>query len=409
MNTVVRKLLGVSSIVVEELELEEEGLVIHLRPRSGKPRCGKCGHRCPGYDRSPRRRWRHLALGRWPFWLEYTPRRVHCRRCGVTVEQVPWAVHGSRFTKEFEEMTAYLTQRMDRTAVRLLMGIDWRTVGTIVTRIVKERLDPHRLENLYVIGVDEISFRRHHNYITVVVDHLRKRVVWTGEGKGADTLERFFDALGPERTKQLRTATIDMSPSYISALERHAPQAEIIFDRFHVQRLASVAVDKVRRQQVRELQGTDEGRFIKWSRYALLKNPWNLTGLEKLRLSEVQRHNRPLYRAYLLKETLARALDYFDLGRATKALDEWISWASRSRLKPFVKVAQTIKKYKAGILAYIPGRQTNGFTEGLNNKIRLITRRAYGFHGAESLKAMIHLCCGGITLDPPLPSPTCIP
>ncbi len=409
LNTVIRKLLGVINIVVEDLELVPEGLVIRLRPRTRKPRCGKCGHRCPGYDRSPPRRWRHLALGRWPFWLEYAPRRVECRRCGVTVEQVPWAAHGSRFTREFEEMTAYLAQRMDRTAVCLLMGIDWRTVGTIVARIVQERLDPQRLENLYVIGVDEISFRRHHNYITVVVDHARTRVVWTGEGKSSETLERFFAELGPERSRKIETATIDMSPAYINVLEERAPQAQIVFDRFHVQRLASDAVDEVRREQVRQVKGTDDATWIKGTRFALLKNPWNLTGLERLRLSAVQRRNRSLYRAYLLKETLAKTLDYLQLGRAKKALGQWLSWATRSRLKPFVKLAQTIKRHKDGILAYIPGRQTNGLTEGLNNKTRLITRRAYGFHSAEALEAMIHLCCGGITLNPPLPSPTSTP
>jgi len=306
-------------------------------------------------------------------------------------------------------MTAYLAQRMDRTAVRLLMGIDWRSVGTIVARIVTERLDPQRLENLYVIGVDEISFRRHHNYITVVVDHARKRIVWTGEGKSSETLGRFFTTLGPERSQKIEAATIDMSQAYISVLKERAPQAQIVFDRFHVQRLASDAVDEVRREQVREAKGTEQSAWIKDTRFALLKNPWNLTGIEQLRLSAVQRHNRPLYRAYLLKETLARTLDYLQLGRATKALGQWISWATRSRLKPFVKLAKTINRHKDGILAYIPSRQTNGLTEGLNNKTRLITRRAYGFHSAEALQAMIHLCCGGITLNPPLPSPTSTP
>jgi transposase len=410
LKTVLRKLLGVINIVVEDLELVPEGVVIRLRPRAHKPRCGKCGRRCPGYDRSPSRRWRHLALGRWPFWLEYAPRRVACRRCGgVVVEQVPWAVHGSRFTREFEEMTAYLAQRMDRTAVRLLLGIDWRTVGTIIARVVKERLDPQRLEQLYVIGVDEISFRRHHNYITVVVDHARRRVVWTGEGKSSETLERFFTELGPERSQRITTATIDMSPAFITVLQERAPQAQIVFDRFHVQRLASDAVDEVRREQMRKARGSDQAAWIKGTRFALLKNPWNLTMMERIRLSAEQRHNRPLYRAYLLKETLAKTLDYRQLGRATKSLGQWISWATRSRLKPFMKLAKTIKRYADGILAYIPKRETNGLTEGLNNKTRLITRRAYGFHSARALEAMIHLCCGGISLDPPLPSPTSTP
>lgn len=406
LNTVIRNLLGVINIVVEDLELVNEGVVIHLRPRAHKPRCGRCGRRCPGYDRRPPRRWRHLALGRWPFWLEYAPQRVECSRCGVTVEEVPWAAHGSRFTKEFEEMTAYLAQRMDQTAVRLLMGINWRSVGAIVARVVKERLDPQRLENLYVIGVDEISFRRHHNYITVVVDHARRRVVWTGEGKSSDTLERFFAELGADRSARITTATIDMSQAYITVLQDRAPQAQIIFDRFQVQRLASDAVDEVRREQVRDAKGTDQAGWIKDTRFALLKNPWNLTGMERLRLSAVQQHNRPLYRAYLLKETLAKTLDYLKLGRAKKALGQWLSWAARSRPAPFVKLAKTIKRHKDGILAYIPSRQTNGLTEGLNNKTRLITRRAYGFHSAEALEAMIHLCCGGIALNPPLPSPT---
>jgi transposase len=139
------------------------------------------------------------------------------------------------------------------------------------------------------------------------------------------------------------------------------------------------------------------------------RGQYRLSALERCRLSAVQRHNRPPYRAYLLKEALAKTLDYLQLGRAKKALGEWLAWARRSRLKPFVKLAQTIKRHKDGILAYIPSRQTNGLTEGLNNKTRLITRRAYGFHSAEALEAMIHLCCGGITLHPPIPSPTSTP
>jgi len=337
-----------------------------------------------------------------PIWLEYAPRRVKCRKCGIITEKVPWAAHLSRFTLEFEEMVAYLSQRMDRTAVRTLMGINWRTVGTIVKRIVAERLDPKRLDSLYVIGVDEISFRRNHEYVTVVVDHAKRRVVWTGEGKSADSLKRFFDELGPERAAQIKAVTLDMSAAFISAVRTAAPQAELIFDRFHVQKLAGEALDEVRRSLVRA--GGPLIEFIKKTRWALLKNPWNLTQREGEKLRDVQRTNRPLYRAYLLKETLAKALDYLQPGRAEKALDAWIAWAKRARLAPFVKLAKTVQEHRQGILAYIPQRLTNGLTEGLNNKTRLITRRAYGFHGYNALAAMIHLCCGGIPLDPPLPA-----
>jgi transposase len=402
-STVFRKLLDVTGLVVLTVGFEEEGLVIDVRPRWRKPRCGECGRKRPTYDRSPVRRWRHLALGRTVFWLRYAPRRVSCRTCGVRVEQVPWAAHLSRFTWGLEEMAAYLAQQIDKTAVCKLLDIDWRTVGTIVQRVVADRLDPKRLEELYVIGVDELSFRRHHNYVTVVVDHLKKRVVWTSEGKSADTLKKFFDELGPERTQKLTHVTMDLSAAFISAVDERAPQAQKVYDRFHVQRLASDAVDQVRRAEVRQVAGTEAAHFLKHSRWALLKSPWNMDRREREKLGEVQRTNGRLYRAYLLKESLAQGLDYRQPARAKEHLDDWISWAIRSRLRPFVKLAGTIKKYKDGILAYVRTRLSNGLTEGLNNKTRLITRRAYGFHSADALAAMIHLCCGGITLAPPLP------
>ncbi len=403
LNTVVRRLLGVTHLFVRDIRLAKKGLVVSVRPSWRKPRCGECGRVSPGYDIVPVRQWRHLALGRMMFWLEYTPRRVSCARCGIRVEKVPWAAHNSRFTLDFEELVAYLAQRMDKTAVSTLLGINWRTVGRIIVTVVNERLDPARLDHLRTIGIDEISFRRGHEYVTVVVDHERTRVVWTGDGKSGDTLRQFFDQLGPERTADLRQASVDLSAAYITAIRERAPQAELTYDRFHVQRLASDAVDEVRRAEVRAAGDTEMAAFVKKSRWALLKNPWNLSRTEGEKLREVQRHNCRLYRAYLLKETLAKALDYVQPRRADKALREWINWASHSRLAPFRRAAATVKSHLPGILSYISSRLTNGIVEGLNNKIRLITRRAFGFHSASPLRAMIDLCCGGITLHPPLP------
>ena len=417
-QSVVRKLLGVDQLRVKNVSFDDfRGLVLDVKPSWHYPRCGVCQKKgCPGYDTPARltaegdyvrqpRWWRHLSLGRVCIWLRYTLRRVECPEHGVVTESVPWANHEARFTAEFEELAAYLAQRMDKTAVCTLMGINWRTVGAIVARIVKTRLDPKRLENLYVIGVDEISFRRHHEYVTVVVDHAKRRVVWTGEGKGADTLKKFFDELGEERSKLITDVTLDMSAAYISAVRDRAPQATLNFDRFHVQKLANEALDEVRRAEVREAFG-EEASFIKKARWALLKNPWNLTRKQGQKLREIQQNNRRLYRAYLLKESLARVLDYVQPGRASAALDDWLSWARRSQLKPFIKLAGTVAKHSEGILAYVKSRLTNGLTEGLNNLIRLITRRAFGFHGAPALQAMIQLCCGKIVLNPPLPSPT---
>jgi transposase len=404
LSTVLRRLIGVSGLFVEGARFEEGVLVVGVRPRRRRARCAQCERVSPGYDRLPTRRWRHLGLGRLRIELEYAPQRVKCRHCGgVHVEAVAWAAHGSSFTYEFEELVAYLAQVTDKTQVKELMGISWSTVGSIVQRVVDRKLPADLLRGLRRIGVDEFGYRRRHHYLTVVVDHDRQRVVWTGKGHDSATLKAFFDQLGPERCAKLECVTIDLSGAFIKAVQESAPQAQIVFDRFHVQRLASDALDEVRRQQLRDLRGTDEGRELFRSRFALLKNPWNLSEIEQGRLSAVQRSNAPLYRAYLLKETLAKSLDYLQPARAERSLTDWLSWAARSRLKPFVRAARTVRKHLDGILAYVRERLTNAFVEGMNNRIRMIAHRAFGFHSHIALSAMIFLCCSGIVLDPPLP------
>jgi transposase len=404
-STLLRRTLGVTGLVVEDFAFAEAGLIVRVRPRWSVPRCGECGLRASGYDRAAPRRWRHLGIGRLRIWLEYAPRRVECAKCGVKTEKVPWAAHRSRFTWDFEELVAYLAQVTDQTKVTELLGISWRSVGEIVSRVVARRLDPKRLDGLKRIGIDEFGYRRRHHYLTTVVDHDRRRVVWAAPGRSAETLGRFFAELGLERTRSIETITIDMAGGYMKAIEELAPEAEVVFDRFHVQRLASDALDEVRRSEARDLDAT-AGQAIKHSRYALLKRPWNLERREKEKLSVLQKTNASLYRAYLLKETLAEALDYRQPGHASRAVQDWLGWASRSKLKPFVKAARTIRKHFDGIVAYFQERLTNGIVEGFNNKLRMIARRAFGFHSPKPLIALLHLCCGGIQLDPPLPSPT---
>ncbi len=339
-------------------------------------------------------------------WFVYRPRRVECPVCGVRTEQVPWAAANSRFTWDFEEMVAYLAQLTDKTHVTKLMAISWKAVDVIVERVVARRLDPERLDGLRVIGVDEFSYRKRHKYLTVVVDHQRQRVVWAAKGRSAETLKAFFDLLGPERAKKIEYVTMDMSGGYMKAVEAAVSKDKIVFDRFHVQRLAGDAVDEVRRSMMRLVRGTEEARAIKHTRFVLLKKPSNLTKDEKGRLSEVQRTNRRLYRAYLLKETLASALNYRQPKRADEALRDWLSWASRSKLPAFVKAARTIRSNYDGVLAYVKTRLTNGLVEGINTRLRMVARRAFGFHSARALIAMLFLTNGGIRLNPPLPVPT---
>lgn len=401
-------------VLVRGFEFKLGALVLLVSPSWRKLRCSGCGAIRPGYDRLGSRNWRHLNFGEITVLLRYAPRRVDCPCCGVVVEKVPWSEHAAtRFTTPFEETVAFLTQCTDKTSVKNMYGISWSTVGAIVERVV-ERLRPEDLlEELKRIGVDELSYRKGHRYLTLVTNHDTNRIVWGMEGKSADTFNVFFDELGQERCQEIEAVTMDMSQSYISVVEDRVPHAQIIFDRYHVQRLVSDALDETRREEWRRLKDEfpDEAAAVKGLRWPTLKNPWNLTPAQSERLSSLSRDNRRIYRAYLLKESFAEIMDRRQPNVARRKLKDWLSWASLSRLPAFVKTARTIRKHLDDIVAYIRYRLSNGVVEGLNNKARLLTRRAYGFHSASSAIAMIMLCCTGITIPPPgkkIPASLCI-
>lgn len=407
-TTLLRRLVGVMSMFVTAFRWEGDCLVLSVRPAWKRPRCGECKRRAPGYDRKHKpRRWRALSWGTVKVFLEYAVRRVECPRCeGVRVEQVPWAAHGSWFTRPFEELIAYYAQGTDKTRACKMLGVSWEAVCTAVRHVVQRSLSEDRLQGVKRIGIDEFSYRKRHRYVTTVVDHDTSRIIWAGKGRGADTLGEFFDLLGEEGVAKLELATIDMAGGYKKALAERAPHVKVVFDRFHVQRLSSVAVDEVRRGLWRQMQGTAAGKAIKGSRFILLKRSKNLSRKERAHLSSIQHTNKKLYRAYLLKESLAAALDYKQPARARRALDDWLAWASRSRLPAFVKCAKTIRAHKEGILGYIRERMTNAVVEGFNTRMRMVARRAYGFHSSSALIGMMYLCLGGVDLKPPLPSPT---
>lgn len=400
-TTLLRTVLGLKDTRILGCSFTGEGLVVDVAPSWRLHRCSGCGRPIRAcYDTYRNRTWRHLDLAGMKVWLIYDPKRVDCDRCGVVVEKVPWAGHGYWFTTEFEDMVGYLAQRCDKTTVSNLMRISWRTVGDIIGRVVERHGEDDPLTNLRFIGVDELSYRRNKEFITVVIDHQRKAVVWAHPGKNAETLKKFFHDLGGERCKQLEAVTIDMSGAYIKAVTEATPEAKVIFDRFHVQRLAHKALDEVRLDEARKADSKEEKKAVKKTKTPLNKNPWNLTRFEKERLAQLQRDNKTLYRAYLLKESLLAVLDRRQVNVARVKLDEWISWAMRSRLAPFKKLAGTIRDHADGILEYVRSGLSNGRTEALNGKTRTITRRSYGFHSASSLISMIFLCCSGIELEP---------
>lgn len=398
-NSLLRQLLDQEHTIVRGFQLDERGLTIDVAPATRVPRCSGCAHRVPrGYD-ARTRTWRHLDFAGMRVSLRYRLQRVDCPRCGVTSELVPWADPGSAFTRDFEDTVGLLAQRMDKTGVCGLMGIAWQTVGSVAARVFRRRGPRDSLDGLRRIGIDEISYKRGHHYLTVVTDHDRKRVVWVGIGRKAATVDAFFNALGEHRTSQIQLVSIDMAGSYIEAVQRRAPRAAIVFDRFHVQRLAHDALDEVRRSEVRAQVG-GAAKALKHTRWSLLKRPWNLTVGERQRLASVQNANSELYRAYLLKETLCHILDGRQVHVAARRLGEWIAWAQRSRLKPFIRLAKTIKEHEEGILRYVSTRLTNAFAEGINSKVRTGVKQAYGFRDPSSLIAMIFLRCSGMTIPP---------
>jgi transposase len=401
------RLLGLPRAVIEDVWIGEAGeVVVAARPRwRERDRCGLCRRRSPGFDLGEgRRRWRALDLGTTLAVIEADAPRVTCRRHGVVVCAVPWARHGSRFTRAFEDQTAWLAVHSSKTAVAQLMRIAWRTVGGILERVADEATcDVDLLSGLTRIGIDEISHRRGQRYLTVVVDHDSGRLVWAAPGRDRTTVEAFLDALGDERCQQLELVSADMAAWVAGPIAERCPQAELCLDPFHVVMLATDALDEIRREvwnQARQAGQTALARDLKGARFALWKNPEKLTDRQAAKLSDIQRTNARLYRAYLLKEQL-RQIYRLPADHAIELLERWIAWARRCRLKPFVKLARTITDQQAGITAAIRHGLSNARVEAINTQIRLLTRRAFGFHSPDALIALAMLSLAD--LCPPLP------
>jgi transposase len=410
-SRVLQSAFGLEQAVVEGFDFDERAaaMVLSVRPVArAKGRCGRCGRRAPRYDRGCRRRWRALDLGTLRVFFEADAPRVRCRTHGVTVAAVPWARHGAGHTKDFDDQAAWLAVHVSKSAVVELLRIAWRTVGAIVARVgqdVDARVD--RLEGLVRIGVDEVSYKRGHRYLTVVVDHDSGRLVWAAPGKEGATLASFFEALGPQRTARLTHITCDMAPWFDWVLRHYAPGAVRCADPFHVVRWAIDALDLERRRARREASGrghVDErgrihpaqgqARTLRNARYALWKNPEHLSAAQHHQLEWIQKSDPRLYRAYLLKEGLRYCLQRRG-DEARDALDQWLAWAWRSRLPAFVEAADKVHAHRPAIEAAIDSRLSNALVESTNTKIRLLTRVAYGFHGPEPLIALAMLALGG--------------
>ena len=395
-------LLGIEGTTVKAVELDPDGsLTVSVRlPRRQRGRCGRCERRCPGYDRGDGvRRWRVLDLGATPAYVEAEALRVRCRQHGVVVAAVPWARHGSRFSRTFEDQVAWLVTRCDLSAVAELMRIAWRSVGAIIARVSADaQRGRDRLAGLRRIGIDEISYRRGQRYLIVVVDHDRGELVWAQPGRDEATLERFFDELGPERCRAIQQVSADAASWIANVVARRCPQAVRCMDPFHVVAWATTALDQIRREvwnQARRAGQVRHATDLKGARWALWKNPQDLTRNQQAKLAWIQRTNRRLYRAYLLKEQLREVFRHRAEGAAV-LLDEWLKWTLRSRLAPFIEVARMVLDQIEAIEATLYLGLSSARVEAINTHLRLIARRAYGFHSPDAMIALAMLRCGSV-------------
>jgi transposase len=444
---------------VRSVSFEPDRVLVTVVLRRRRLWCPKCSY-CTRHRENRQHHdsvWRHLDLGRWRLEVHARLRRLRCPAHGVHVEGVPFARDGARFTRDFESLVAWLATKSDKTATCRLARIDWQTVGRIIERVGEELIDTDRLGDLFEISVDEVAWRKGHRYLTLVGDHTRGCVVWGTEGKGQAAADEFFAALdspaedppahagqpprepGPAimvpfgrcptvpagegipgawitdgteidpaifaRASRLRAVSMDMTGGYAKSVRQHAPQATIVIDNYHVVQLATKALDEVRREHWNELRHAgqaDAAKHFKHDRWALLKNPDDLTDRQASTLAAIRAGGGKVARAWAMKE-MVRTI--FAPGLTVEAvgelLDRLLARLSRCRLRPFIRLGRTIRKHRQGILAARRLKLSNARAEALNNKAKLIVRRAYGFHSAQAALALIHLTCGPITLTLP--------
>jgi transposase len=399
-ETFIRKQLRLKAHTVTRVEETVESMVVQI-DRLGQRllRCGICRQRCREvHSIRPEREWRDLAMRKLPLKLRYRPRRVDCPRCGVRVEDFPWAEPWARVTTALSNAVARLARELSWQGTARQYGLNWKSVATIVKRAVEYGLKNRLRPPVHVIGIDEVSRRKGQVYLTVVYDLERRVLLWVGDDRTEEAVRPFFtEEMGRRRCNTLQVICMDMWAAYAKLVKRYAPKAQILFDRFHIVKHLNEAVEEVRRSEMRRLSRKEKVVF-KRTRWLLLKNPWNLSDDQKERLSTLVRWNTPIIRAYYLKEAFQMFWDYQQPKRAKDHLGKWMRSAMRSRLEPFKKFVRMLRRHLDGILAWTRRRLSSGAVEGMNNKIKSISHRSFGFRTAEYFIAAIYHCCARLPL-----------
>jgi len=399
LKTVLNRVHKVKGFVYEKARFHGDEIEVAVRPhRRSRPICAGCGRRGPGYDTLPARRFAFVPLWALSVFLIYARRRVDCPRCGVTAELLPWADGKHHLTHAYAVFLARWARRLSWREVATIFRTSWESVFRAVAWVVEYGLAHRDLSGITAIGVDEVQFQKGHRYLTVVyqIDAACRRLLWIGPERTAKTLLRFFRMLGRERTAALQFVCSDMWQPYLKVIAKKASAALHILDRFHIVARLNKAIDDVRATEAKALARTGYEPVLTHSRWCFLKRPENLTPKQQTRLDDLLRYGLQTVRAYLLKESFQALWEYTSYHWAGVFLDGWLKRAMRCRLEPIKKVARSIRSHQTLILNWFAARKefSSGIVEGLNYRVKLTIRKAYGFRTLAAAEIALYHALG---------------
>lgn len=382
-------------------EEKEPSLWVRLRARKGSlPVCSGCNQKASGYDTLPERRFQFVPLWGILVYFLYSMRRVDCPRCGVKVEVVPWAEGKGWLTKAYAYFLASWAKRMSWSEVSSAFNASWESVFRSVEMVVTWGLEHRSLDGVRAIGVDEVLWKRGYKFLTVVyqIDEGSRRLLWVGRDRTVKTMLRFFRIFGRQASGALQFVCSDMWKPYLKVIAKKAPQAIHILDRFHIMANMNKAIDEVRAKEARELKAKGQGEVLKGARWTLLKRPENRTPSQDVKLSELLRYNLRAIRSHLLREEFQLFWTFVSPEWAGYFLDRWCGKVMRSRIEPMKKIARSLRAHKPLILNWFRARGlvSTGVVEGLNNKLKVITRRAFGFRTFRATEVALYHTLGDL-------------
>jgi transposase len=399
-QTILNRVEKFKSFVYGAARLEEgadgPALVVRVRPRkNGRVHCSGCGRPGRAYDRLKERRFEFVPLWGILVFLAYRMRRVNCKRCGITVEMVPWCDGKNQLTTTYRWFLSTWAKRLSWSEVASIFRTSWDSVFRAVDHAVEWGLAHRDLSKLKALGIDEIAWSHGHQYLTLVYDigGEVRRLLAVAEDRTEASLRLCLEGLGEATCKQVQYVCSDMWKPYLNVIAEKLGDAIHVLDRFHIMQKFGKAIDEIRAEESKRLQRDGYEPVLKRSRWCFLKRPENRTDKETVKLSEILQYNLRTVRAFLQREEFQRFWEYKSAAWAGKFLDEWTGRVMRSRLEPMKKVARTIRTHRELILNWFRahGEVSSGAVEGLNNKVKLVTRKSYGFRTAEMAKlALLH-------------------